>query len=253
MDHLVWPKDRKWPIPEVPCLTQSYEYDGGTWKEFPERMGWHPRSAEEWNLIFQQPTADLIAFLGCWRYFAYLGSIFLQDMDKEYLTCNINGVLHLDTAAIVTIINEAVERSSILDEFPTADHDLLPFYEYSVLSGNSLAHVFKTAKYSQSIEAILVSEGDHEPAFPGARLLTTEVTSMYDFIHLFRPQNPLSPLFVDAIWLTHELVQTTLTLIPKPYDPVLWAYLQLEDILARPDAVPLTSNGTASRYFLVAG
>lgn len=71
MDHLFLPRTSIKKAPKVPALS-SINYDGGTFRNYPERQGWSARTVGEWQAIFEQPPREFNAFLQRWLYFGLM-------------------------------------------------------------------------------------------------------------------------------------------------------------------------------------
>lgn len=71
MDHLFFPRASIQKAPKVPALS-SINYDGGNFRNYPERQGWSARTVAEWQAIFEQPPRDFNAFLQRWLYFGLM-------------------------------------------------------------------------------------------------------------------------------------------------------------------------------------
>ena len=122
MQHIPLPHNPTIGYIGVPCLPDQ-EYDGGDFETFPARQGYPDSTISEWKTLFDDPTADFVAFLQLWQYFGYIGSIFPFATSKILTKVREYGSRVVDTSNLITMVNHHVERTP--EGYELQDGDLI--------------------------------------------------------------------------------------------------------------------------------
>ena len=86
MDYLLLPRNPTHDLIEVPFLCTE-NYDGGDFFTYPLRQGWGPRSAWDWQRVFEDHSEQVSGFLQTWLMFGTMEHVFTRPFNIFEFAC----------------------------------------------------------------------------------------------------------------------------------------------------------------------
>lgn len=124
MDWIPRPANVVNPLPNVPCLSWDQDYDHGEWRTYPQKRGYHDRTAAQWAELFANPPDGFDAFIERWLFWAYLenipgiGKLFVKD-HTEYSA----GRYCIRLKPVMLRMISAIEDGNVSGPIPIPDQD----------------------------------------------------------------------------------------------------------------------------------
>ena len=214
---------------EVPCLTNQ-EYDGGDLETFPARQGYGDRTALEWNKLFEDPSAEFVAFLQLWQYFGYISTVLRFATLANLTKVTTDGRRVVDTSSLIALTEEHI--GSTPEGYELEDEGVVP-------SMRPFPEVFDELDWDPDRNVSLnIPMNERED-----RRLEVEVISLYTFMSTFEFHDPLPLEILDSIRLLRDFVFVVCMNYSSPFSLQKWRQLDLNNPGDEGSSLALACNG----------
>ena len=177
MDYFTLPRNPTHDLIEVPFLCTE-NYDGGEFFTYPLRQGWRPRSAWDWQRVFNDRSGEISRFFQTWLLFGTMEAVFEWPISVFEFKC----------------------QSEILTMVPLRRH--LHYYFRNGNSRKSIPEFTRTMEvlgYTSTI-SVLLQEPSQKNSIDGSREI--DILQFLKSIHFTKSIDPrivLSTTLTDFI------------------------------------------------------